>query len=101
MRDIQIIRNGKNVASLDFYDYLSNGDAESDRRLLDGDIVFIPIRYSTIVVKGQVMRPAIYELLANETLDEIIHFAGGFTATSQQIIRLNRLNVFDFKCIKF
>ncbi len=50
LRDIQIIRNGKKAASLDLYDYLSNGDAGSDRRLLDGDIVFIPIRYSTIFV---------------------------------------------------
>jgi len=94
LRDIQIIRNGKKVESLDIYDYLSNGNAESDMRLLDGDIVFIPIRYSTIVVKGEVMRPALYELLPRETLGDIIHFAGGLTATSQKIIRLNRLEDF-------
>ena len=91
LRDIQIIRKGKKVASLDLYDYLSNGDAESDRRLLDGDILFIPIRYSTIFVKGEVLRPAIYELLPNETLDDIIHLSGGFTALSHHIIRVNRL----------
>ncbi|SVC04224.1 uncharacterized protein METZ01_LOCUS257078, partial [marine metagenome] len=91
LRDIQIIRNGKKVASLDLYDYLSNGDAGSDRRLLDGDIVFIPIRYSTIFVRGEVMRPAIYELLSNETLDDIVHFAGGLTAISQKVIRIDRL----------
>lgn len=91
LRDIQIIRNGKKAASLDLYDYLSNGDVGSDRRLLDGDIVFIPIRYSTIFVRGEVMRPAIYELLSNETLDDIVHFAGGLTAFSQKIIRVDRL----------
>ena len=91
LRDIQIIRNGKKAASLDLYDYLSNGDAGSDRRLLDGDIVFIPIRYSTIFVRGEVMRPAIYELLSNETLDDIVHFAGGLTALSQKVIRVDRL----------
>jgi len=91
LRDIQIIRNGKKVASLDFYDYLSYGDTGSDRRLLDGDIVFIPIRYSTIFVRGEVMRPAIYELLSNETLDDMLHFAGGLTALSQKVIRVDRL----------
>ncbi|HJM83901.1 MAG TPA: SLBB domain-containing protein, partial [Candidatus Marinimicrobia bacterium] len=90
LRDIQIIRNGKKAASLDLYDYLSNGDAGSDRRLLDGDIVFIPIRYSTIFVRGEIMRPAIYELLSNETLDDMLHFAGGLTALSQQVIRVDR-----------
>jgi len=91
LRDIQIIRKGKKVASLDLYDYLSNGDAESDRYLLDGDILFIPIRYSTIFVNGEVMRPAIYELLPNETLDDIMHFSGGFTSVSRQILRVNRV----------
>ena len=90
LRDIQIIRNGKKITSLDFYDYLSNGNAESDRRLLDGDILFIPIRYSTIHVKGQVMRPAIYELLPNETLDDIIHYSGGLTALSQPLVSVHR-----------
>ena len=63
----------KKVASLDLYDYLSNGDAGSDRRLLDGDIVFIPMRYSAISIIGEVMRPAMYELLPNEKISDIIH----------------------------
>jgi len=90
LRDIQIIRNGKKITSLDFYDYLSNGNAESDRRLLDGDVLFIPIRYSTISIEGEIMRPSKYELLPNETLDDIIHYSGGLTAVAQSLIRVHR-----------
>ena len=90
LRNIQIIRKGKTKTNLDIYDYFLKGNAESDIRLLDGDILFIPIRYTTNFVTGQVMRPAIYELLPNETLADIIHFAGGLKANSHQIMRIYR-----------
>ena len=90
LRDIQIIRNDKQIISLDIYDYLLKGNAENDVRILEGDILFIPIRYSTNPVSGLVKRPAIYELLPNETLNDIIHFAGGLKANSHQIIKIDR-----------
>ena len=90
LRDIQLIRNGKTITSLDIYEYFLKGNAESDLRLLDGDILFIPVRYTTNFVSGQVMRPAIYELLPNETLADIIHYAGGLKANSHQIIQVYR-----------
>ena len=90
LRDIQIIRNSKQIISLDIYDYLLKGNAENDVRILEGDILFIPIRYSTNPVSGLVKRPAIYELLPYETLNDIIHFAGGLKANSHQIIKIDR-----------
>ena len=90
LRNIQIIRKGKTKTTLDIYDYFLKGNAESDIRLLDGDILFIPVRYTTNFVTGQVMRPAIYELLPNETLADIIQFAGGLKVNSYQIMRIHR-----------
>ena len=90
LRNIQIIRKGKTKTTLDIYDYFLKGNAESDIRLLDGDILFIPVRYTTNFVTGQVMRPAIYELLPNETLADIIYFAGGLKANSHQIMKIYR-----------
>ena len=90
LRDIQIIRNDKQIISLDIYDYLLKGNAENDVRILEGDILFIPIRYSTNPVSGLVKRPAIYELLPNETLNDIIHFAGGLKANSHQVMEIHR-----------
>ena len=91
LRDIQLIRNGKTITSLDIYEYFLKGNAESDLRLLNGDILYIPIRYTTNFVTGSVMRPAIYELLPNETLADIIHFSGGLKANSHQIIKIHRI----------
>ena len=72
LRNIQMIRKGKTKTTLDIYDYFLKGNAESDIRLIDGDILFIPVRQSTIVISGQVLRPGIYEILPNEILSDLI-----------------------------
>ena len=84
LRNIQIKRNGKLVDILDVYDYLVNGDASHDRRLLNGDVVFVPVHSSQVRIVGEINRPATYELRPNETLADAIRFAGGFTPTASR-----------------
>lgn len=66
------------------YDYLVNGDASHDRRLLNGDVVFVPVHSSQVRIVGEINRPATYELRPNETLADAIRFAGGFTPTASR-----------------
>jgi polysaccharide biosynthesis/export protein len=82
LRNIQIKRAGKLVDVLDIYDYLINGDASHDVRLLSGDVVFAPVHSTRVRVVGEVVRPATYELKSGETLADAIRFAGGFTPTA-------------------
>jgi protein involved in polysaccharide export with SLBB domain len=92
LRNIQIKRAGKTIETLDVYDYLINGDASHDVRLLNGDVVFVPVRTAHVRVVGQVIRPATYELKAGETLADAIRFAGGFTATaSTRRVQIERI----------
>jgi protein involved in polysaccharide export with SLBB domain len=81
-RTVQIRRGGKLVDSLDVYDYLLRGNNSSDIRLLSGDVVFVPVHSGFVKVAGKVTRPAIYEIRPNETLADIIQFAGGFDPTA-------------------
>ena len=90
LRNIQLIRNGQTFATLDFYQYLLNGNTGNDLRLLDGDIIFIPIRHSTVSIEGQILRGGIYELFADETLKDLVQFAGGFEVSAQNDIRIDR-----------
>jgi protein involved in polysaccharide export with SLBB domain len=82
LRNIQIRRGGKLVDVLDIYDYLINGDASHDVRLLSGDVIFVPIHSTQVRVVGEIIRPATYELKGGETLADAIRFAGGFTPTA-------------------
>ena len=90
LRDVQIIRNGKVVAKLDLYEFLIHGVTQSDIRIHDKDVIFIPLRKSTITLEGSVNRPGIYESKLKETLQDIIMFAGGFVYNAQSKIQIKR-----------
>ncbi|MEQ8523454.1 SLBB domain-containing protein [Gracilimonas sp.] len=77
LRDIRVIREGKQVATIDLYDLLLRGTDNQNVPLLNNDRIFIPPRESTVSIQGQVRRPAIYELKTNEGLSKLIEFAGG------------------------
>ncbi|NWO07068.1 MAG: SLBB domain-containing protein, partial [Alteromonadaceae bacterium] len=77
LRSVRLMRGGEVAAEFDLYDLLLNGDASDDRMLQSGDVVFIPARGDMITVKGQVKRPALYELKGDETLKDALRFAGG------------------------
>src|SRR2546425_11986930 len=78
LRGVQGQRSGKTIATLDLYDYLLRGDTRADVRLETGDVVFVPIHLSRVRVSGAVLRPAVYETKAGETLADMIGAAGGF-----------------------
>lgn len=82
MRRVELIRNGKKVKTIDLYPYLLEGIEKGDMPLQRNDVVFIPPRGKTITVTGEIRRPAIYELLDEEKLDELISISGGLLATT-------------------
>lgn len=77
LRNIQLKRAGKTVNTLDLYDLLLNGNSKNDVILKPGDIVFIPPVGKQITIKGEVRRPAIFELKNGESINDIIKMAGG------------------------
>lgn len=80
LRNIQLKRGGQLVARLDVYDLLINGDTSDDRRLQQGDVIFVPPIGNTIAISGAVKRAAIYETRAGDTVADAVRLAGGLTA---------------------
>ena len=77
-RRVDVRRGGRLVDSVDVYEYLTRGINPTDVRLQAGDVVFVPVHGGLAKVAGKVKRPAIYELLPDETLRDAIRYAGGF-----------------------
>ncbi len=77
LRNIQLKRQGRRVATLDAYDLLLKGDTRNDRVLKPGDVVYVPPVGDTVAVYGEVKRPAIYELKKPRNVAEVIELAGG------------------------
>jgi protein involved in polysaccharide export with SLBB domain len=84
MRDIQLVRGGTTIDTLDVYDYLQAGKTARDLRLQSGDIVFVPVRGGRVRIAGAVMRPATYELKPGDGLQDALGLAGGFRATADR-----------------
>lgn len=78
LRNIQIKRNGETVNTYDFYDFLLKGKIDKETRLRDGDIIFIPFISNKVKLGGAFKRPAIYEFVEGETIEDAISLAGGF-----------------------
>lgn len=78
IRNIQVIRNGKNINSFDAYDLLIKGDSTNDIRLKSGDVVLISPYKSIAEVKGETRRPMLYEILNGETVADLIKMSSGF-----------------------
>jgi protein involved in polysaccharide export with SLBB domain len=93
LRNIQLKRQGKLIATLDLYDLLLSGDTSKDVRVQAADVIYIPTVGDLVSVEGQVLRPAIYELKGGESVGDLVSLAGdlgpkAFSASS----RLQRIN---------
>ena len=80
LRDVQLVRNGKKVATIDVYDFIMQGKTQDDIRLEEGDVVIVPAYESLVQIAGNVKRPMRYEMKTGETLEKLIEYAGGFTS---------------------
>ena len=96
LREIRVIRNNKVITKVDLYDYLLKGQLIGDVRLQNNDMVFIPPRGKSISIKGEVLRPAIYELLGSENLKKLFEFSGGLSATAYTgRVQVSRIKPFE------
>src|SRR3989441_216072 len=84
LRQIRIVRDGKMVAELDFYEFLLKGDRSKDVRLQSGDTILIPPIGQVAAIGGPVRRQAIYEISKGTTLTDLIDLAGGLAPTANQ-----------------
>jgi len=92
MRKIKLIRNNKEIATVDLYDFLLKGYNRDDIKLASSDVVFVPVVGPTVKIKGEVKRPAIYELKGGEGILDLIELAGGLKPTAYlERVMVNRI----------
>lgn len=82
LRDIRLIRNGETIRHLDLYELLLAGDTSEDSTLAHNDTIFVPPIGQVVYIGGQVNRPAIYELLGNESVADVLGMAGNILPTA-------------------
>ena len=80
MRDVQLVRDGKPVTSVDLYDFIRRGDKSGDAPLRPGDVLLIPPAGPRVALLGALDQPAVYELKPGEqSLKGLLSFGGGIS----------------------
>jgi protein involved in polysaccharide export with SLBB domain len=78
VRNIKLKRGGRlKDQSIDIYEFLLNPSAQDELYLEENDYIYVPVAEKLVTIDGAVNRPNRYELKGNESLKDIIRFAGG------------------------
>jgi len=82
MRNVELRRGNRKIASIDLYNYLLSGGNADDIRLENGDAIYVSAVGPRVRIDGEIKRPAIYEIRANEEFSDLIQHTGGLKSTA-------------------
>ena len=91
--DIHLIRDGKVIANFSFYNFFRKNDQSQNIRLKHGDTIYVATISNTVLVKGDVRYPGMYEIKNGTNLNELLSLTGGMLPTKLDrkllILRIN------------
>ena len=82
LRVVRHYRGKQLLEEVDLYELLLHGVNSDVKRLEAGDSIQVPPARPEVAVDGMVRRPARYELLRENSLDEVLELAGGLLPSS-------------------
>ena len=82
LRALKHYRGKELIQEVDAYDLLLHGIRADLKRLENGDTLMVPPMGAQVTVEGMVRRPAIYEMLNETSLAEVLELAGGILPTA-------------------
>jgi protein involved in polysaccharide export with SLBB domain len=95
-RNIQVFRAGKQIAEVDLYDFLLNGNTDKNIRLEDNDVLLVPQYGKRVEIVGEVRRNLFFEVKENETVVNLIEMANGYTNNAyRKMLTIQRSNGLD------
>lgn len=93
LRKIEI-RRKNSVVPVDLLAYAQRGDLNTNPPVLDGDVVFVPIKRDSVSIWGEVKKEGSYEFNDGDGLKELVDIAQGLKGNANVLTaELNRFNV--------
>ena len=93
LRSIKVYRQGRQITTVDVYEFILNGRLAGNVRLQDNDVIQVGTYESIVDITGRVKRPMAYELRKNESLATLLKYSGGFAndayKNSLRVLRKN------------
>lgn len=99
-RNIEIVRGNEVKRKADLYVFLLKGIQTENILLQEGDVIRIPFYNNRVTIRGQVKRPGKFELLHDETFNNLLEYCGGFTDNAYRAsVSINRITEKEKKII--
>ena len=96
LRDIKLYHENEEIAKIDMYDYIRNGRVQDDIRLSDNDVVIVSPHSLLVNIDGRIRRPMFYEMTEEESLADLINYAGGLESDAyKKDVRVVRMGDFQ------
>ena len=96
LRNIKLYHENEEVATIDMYDYIRNGKVQDDIRLNDNDVVIVSPHSLLVNIDGRIRRPMLYEMTEDESLADLIDYAGGLESDAyKKDVRVIRMGEFQ------
>ena len=84
LRNVKVYRAGDVIEIIDFYKFFINPEDFKITFLQDGDFLIVPAIMNLVSTSGSFKRDMTFEILSNETLQDLIEFSGGFSSNSYE-----------------
>lgn len=98
LRNIKVYRQGRQISTVDVYQFILNGRLAGNVRLQDNDVIQVGPYDCIVDISGSVKRPMAYELKKGESLSTLLKYSGGFSDNAyKKLIRVLRKE--DFKSV--
>ena len=81
-RLIEVWEGGEKVAVADLYRFLQEGRLDANPMLREGQTVHVPPRYMRVSAVGELRKSGNFEIVAGETVEDLLRFSGGFTTAA-------------------
>lgn len=91
LRNIKVYRGGRQISTVDIYEFILNGVMTGNVRLQDNDVIIVGPYEALVQIEGNIKRPMFYEMRKNESVSTLLKYAGGFTGDAyKKSVRLLR-----------
>ena len=99
-REISIMRNGKLAHTIDLYDYFVKGTYPTFF-LNDQDVIVVSPHHNRITVDGGFKTTGRFEILQNETVEDLLYYVGGFSSEAyKKAVYVDRVLELERQIIK-
>jgi len=87
------LRRGDSDSSVDLLYYATGRDPEGNPLVAPNDSIFVPVAQTGVQIKGRIRYAGLYELVAGETIGDLLELAGGMSAgANRRAVTVTRID---------